>query len=253
MRTKAMSYIISILLGFTGLGLTNTNIDKSIDPNNQDSTIDQPQVIEDGEQTEDPNIVEAPPTENGSPLNNNATTENTTELPGTTQAPANVTPKPNEIPKTPSNSPSNSNTTGAADAQGDYLARVEEEIFTATNNERSKSGLQPLKRNSTANGYARSKSLEMLNLNYFDHNSPNNGYISVIAKKDGWKYSRIGENIYTMTGSSASSASGSAITNSWMNSEGHRANILNTGYTEIGIGVTYRNNKLYATQIFYTP
>ncbi|MFR3912033.1 MAG: CAP domain-containing protein [Clostridium paraputrificum] len=125
--------------------------------------------------------------------------------------------------------------------------------FSTTNAERQKQGLPALKRNSTANKYARSKSLEMLNLNYFDHKSPNNGYIQDIAKKDGWKYSRIGENIYTMTGGQASSVSGASITNSWMNSEGHRKNILNSGYTEIGIGVTFRNGKLYATQIFYTP
>lgn len=138
-------------------------------------------------------------------------------------------------------------------SEGDYLARVEDEIFNATNAERQKQGLPALKRNSTANKYARSKSLEMLNLNYFDHKSPKNGYIQDIAKRDGWKYSRIGENIYTMTGGQASSISGASITNSWMNSEGHRKNILNSGYTDIGIGVTFRNGKLYATQIFYTP
>jgi len=248
MRTKAISYIISILLGFTGLGL-GTNIDKSIGLNNDNTTIDQSQVPEEIQKTEDPNT--------GSPLNNDATTENNTQPPASTgngevtQPPANVTPKPNN--NTPSNNAPNNAATGATDAQGDYLSKAEEEIFTATNNERTKAGLQPLKRNSTANGYARSKSLEMLNLNYFDHKSPNNGYISDIAKRDGWNYSRIGENIYTMTGSSASSASGTAINDSWMSSPGHRANILNKDFTDIGIGVTYRNNKLYATQTFYTP
>lgn len=256
MKTKAISYIISILLGFTGLGLS-TNMNKYTGLNNDNTTIDESQVIENGEKPVDPNEVEVPLDENEAPLNNNATTENNTQPPAatenTTKPPTKVVPKPSESTKTPSNSVPNSNTTGATDAQGDYLARVEDEIFTATNNERAKAGLQPLKRNNTANGYARSKSLEMLNLNYFDHKSPNNGYISDIAKRDGWKYSKIGENIYTMTGSSASSASGNAITASWMSSEGHRANILNSGYTDIGIGVTYRNNKLYATQIFYTP
>jgi uncharacterized protein YkwD len=252
MNTKAISYIISILLGFTGLGLSN-NMYKSIDLTNENLINDESQVTED----EEPNNVEVPSDENESPLNNNETTENTTKPPETTentiQPPTKVTPKTNDETKTPNKSTPGSNSTGVTEAQGDFLARVEEEIFTATNNERVKAGLQPLKRNSTANSYARNKSLEMLNLNYFDHKSPNNGYISDIARKDGWKYSRIGENIYTMTGSSASSASGAAITASWMSSEGHRANILNSGYTDIGIGVAFRNNKLYATQIFYTP
>ena len=161
----------------------------------------------------------------------------------------NTTKKPSTNVTKPSTNVSKPSTNKTED----YLARVEDEIFNATNAERQKQGLPALKRNSTANKYARSKSLEMLNLNYFDHKSPNNGYIQDIAKKDGWKYSRIGENIYTMTGGQASSVSGASITNSWMNSEGHRKNILNSGYTEIGIGVTFRNGKLYATQIFYTP
>ena len=157
--------------------------------------------------------------------------------------------------KKPSTNKTETNTKVEAPVQnnGDYLARVEDEIFNATNAERQKQGLPALKRNSTANSYARSKSLEMLDLNYFDHKSPKNGYIQDIAKRDGWNYSRIGENIYTMTGGQASSISGASITNSWMNSEGHRKNILNSGYTDIGIGVTFRNGKLYATQIFYTP
>lgn len=167
----------------------------------------------------------------------------------------NTTKKPSTNVTKPSTNKTETNNKVETPTQseGDYLARVEDEIFNATNAERQKQGLPALKRNSTANKYARSKSLEMLNLNYFDHNSPKNGYIQDIAKRDGWKYSRIGENIYTMTGGQASSVSGASITNSWMNSEGHRKNILNSGYTDIGIGVTFRNGKLYATQIFYTP
>ena len=178
-----------------------------------------------------------------------ANANNTTKKPST-----NVTKPSTNVSKPSTNkTETNNKVETPTQSEGDYLARVEDEIFNATNAERQKQGLPALKRNSTANKYARSKSLEMLNLNYFDHKSPNNGYIQDIAKKDGWKYSRIGENIYTMTGGQASSVSGASITNSWMNSEGHRKNILNSGYTEIGIGVTFRNGKLYATQIFYTP
>ena len=289
MKFKAISCIISILLGFTGLGL-GANVDKYIGLTDKNSTVNEAQISKDKQEIKDSNNVEVPLNENVLPLNNDAITEsgtqtaenvsaecptgtpqigsnenstqpekdvatgNGTETSGaggttnTTQTPTKATPPATTAPA----ATTNTSTTGTTAAQGDYLAKVEDEIFTATNNERVKAGLQPLKRNSTANGYARSKSLEMLNLNYFDHKSPTNGYISDIAKRDGWKYSRIGENIYTMTGSSASSASGTAINNSWMSSPGHKANILNKDYTDIGIGVTYRNNKLYATQTFYT-
>lgn len=195
------------------------------------------------------------------PSVNSTTTEKSTGKQGTTSVSNNndgkaqTNSKQNTNTSKPNNSTANnSNTsTGGTESQGDYLARVEEEIFTATNNERAKNGLKPFNRNSTANGYARSKSLEMLNLNYFDHNSPNNGTIMDIAKRDGWKYSRIGENIYTMSGYAANDVNGTSITNGWMNSPGHRANILNSSFTDIGIGVTFRNGKAYATQIFYTP
>jgi uncharacterized protein YkwD len=232
-----------------------------------DSDLKTYSVHKDDEKPVDSNVAEVPTDENSTTLNNNPTTENNTQPAASTekntqavestekntQQPNKVIPKPDESTKEQNNSVPKSNPNGATDVQGDYLARVEDEIFTATNNERTKTGLKPLKRNSTANSYSRSKSLEMLNLNYFDHKSPNNGSIFDISNRDGWRYSRMGENIYTMTGGSASSSSGTAITTAWMNSEGHKANILNGGYTDIGIGVTCRNNKLYATQIFYTP
>ena len=213
--------------------------------------VDEPTVNkESNEQKEEANANKTN-TENKSVVKDSSTTTNVDTPKGSN----NTTKKPSTNVTKPSTNKieTNNKVETPTQSEGDYLARVEDEIFNATNAERQKQGLPALKRNSTANKYARSKSLEMLNLNYFDHNSPKNGYIQDIAKRDGWKYSRIGENIYTMTGGQASSVSGASITNSWMNSEGHRKNILNSGYTDIGIGVTFRNGKLYATQIFYTP
>ena len=213
--------------------------------------VDEPTVNkESNEQKEEANPNKTN-TENKSVVKDSSNTNNVNTPKGSN----NTTKKPSTNVTKPSTNKTetNSKVETPTPSEGDYLARVEDEIFNATNAERQKQGLPALKRNSTANKYARSKSLEMLNLNYFDHNSPKNGYIQDIAKRDGWKYSRIGENIYTMTGGQASNISGASITNSWMNSEGHRKNILNSGYTDIGIGVTFRNGKLYATQIFYTP
>lgn len=213
--------------------------------------VDEPTVNkESNEQKEDANVNKTN-TENKSVVKDSSNTNNENTPKGSN----NTTKKPSTNVTKPSTNKTETNNKveTPTPSEGDYLARVEDEIFNATNAERQKQGLPALKRNSTANKYARSKSLEMLNLNYFDHNSPKNGYIQDIAKRDGWKYSRIGENIYTMTGGQASNISGASITNSWMNSEGHRKNILNSGYTDIGIGVTFRNGKLYATQIFYTP
>ncbi|GIM29749.1 hypothetical protein CPJCM30710_24150 [Clostridium polyendosporum] len=136
-----------------------------------------------------------------------------------------------------------------------YMADFEADILKYTNIERQKAGLEPLKLNNTAFGFARSKSEEMIRLNYFDHNSPENGYISDVAKKNNWRYSYIGENIYTMSysGDITTVINGQKIVDAWMNSPGHRANILNANFKEIGIGVAYANGELMATQLFYTP
>ena len=68
MKIKAISYIISILLGFTGLGL-GANVDKYIGLNNKNSTIDEAQVTEDNQEAKDSNEVEVPLNENELPLN----------------------------------------------------------------------------------------------------------------------------------------------------------------------------------------
>lgn len=190
------------------------------------------------------------------------TTTNTTNnsRPTTGGQSSNTNKKPNtnnnihnSVANNNNNGGNTTSSTGNQQVSSTYLARVEDEIFNATNAERTKAGLKPFSRNITANSYARSKSLDMLTNNYFDHNSPTKGYIWDIAAKDGWRYSKIGENIYTSTGYSKDSITGNSIVNSWMNSSGHRANILNPEFTDIGIGVTYKDGKLYATQVFYTP
>lgn len=247
----------SILTGCSGSKKETKDTSKEVEMASVPQEEENKEVVDDStvnkesnEQKEDANANKTN-TENKSVVKDSSNTNNVNTPKGSN----NTTKKPSTNVTKPSTNKTETNNKveTPTPSEGDYLARVEDEIFNATNAERQKQGLPALKRNSTANRYARSKSLEMLNLNYFDHNSPKNGYIQDIAKRDGWKYSRIGENIYTMTGGQASNISGASITNSWMNSEGHRKNILNSGYTDIGIGVTFRNGKLYATQIFYTP
>lgn len=79
---------------------------------------------------------------------------------------------------------------------------------------------------------ARYKSNDMLKYDYFDHTSPNIGGLSNLAKKFSYSYTALGENI-------------------WMNSPGHKANILNSAFGRIGIGVTLSTDGLsHATQEF---
>ncbi|MES9144015.1 CAP domain-containing protein, partial [Cutibacterium acnes] len=131
---------------------------------------------------------------------------------------------------------------------------VQDKILMYTNIEREKNGLAPWKYNATVEKYAVDKSTDMAVNNYFDHKSPTKGYFYDIWKKDGFKYSAGAENIYYTTGYKGKDADTLAknIVDGWMNSSGHRANILNAQYTDLGVGVADQNGKLYATQLFYT-
>lgn len=134
---------------------------------------------------------------------------------------------------------------------------LQDKIFELTNVERQKNGLASFVYNSAVEKYALDKSLDMANKNYFDHNSPTNGYFYDIWKRDGFKYSSGAENLYTASDSRGFASKdinslAQSIVTGWMNSEGHRKNILNGNLKELGVGVAEKNNKLYATQLFRT-
>ena len=89
---------------------------------------------------------------------------------------------------------------------------------------------------------ARYKSQDMLNNRYFSHNSPTYGTPFQMMKAFGLSFRTAGENI------ARGHATPQAVVNGWMNSSGHRANILNASYTQIGVGYVAQGN--YWTQMF---
>lgn len=98
------------------------------------------------------------------------------------------------------------------------------------NQERAKAGLAPLKVDLTLVRLARLKSQDMIDKNYFDHNSPTYGSPFDMMRNAGITYRYAGENL-------AGNQSVEAAHNALMNSPGHRANILKPEYTDIGIGI----------------
>lgn len=125
-------------------------------------------------------------------------------------------------------------------------------IIEATNVERQKNGLKPLSENSTLNASATYKAVDMNIKQYFEHESPDGKNIEDLANNFNYEYATIGENL----------ALGSfdqeiEIVTAWMNSPGHRANILNTKYTQIGIGLvkgTWEGHEVwFAVQHFGKP
>ncbi|TKI67407.1 LysM peptidoglycan-binding domain-containing protein [Lysinibacillus mangiferihumi] len=121
-------------------------------------------------------------------------------------------------------------------------ASVEQEVVKLVNAERAKAGLPALKEDWELSRVAKYKSQDMHDKNYFDHTSPTYGSPFAMMKKFGITYKAAGENI------AKGQKSASEVVNAWMNSEGHRANILNKSYTHIGVGFVKDGN--YWSQMF---
>ena len=132
-----------------------------------------------------------------------------------------------------------------------FMAQVEQAIFNKVNEERAKAGVSPLSYNSTMEKYARIKSQDMGDNNYFSHADLSGNYITSKMKVDGVSYKAWGENIAYIGGITDPTALANKFMENWMNSEGHRKNILSTNFDSIGIGVYQSGNRVYATQEFY--
>ena len=146
----------------------------------------------------------------------------------------------------------------------EYMTTIENSIITLCNIERAKASKGSLSNNNTLRTIARFKSNEMLQHEYFAHVSKVTGLAPFdLAKTFGWNSNSFGENIWYMAmdipndNRSAALAFFKAdmtaknIVTDWMNSPGHRANILNDTYNRIGVGVAFSTTgKVYATQSF---
>lgn len=132
----------------------------------------------------------------------------------------------------------------------EFLAQVEQSIFKKVNEERRKKGVPELKYDYTVERYARIKSQDMGDNNYFSHTDTSGKLISDKMKIDGVGFSAWGENIAYIGGNSDPEVLANQFMNNWMNSEGHKQNILSTNYSNIGVGVYKIGNKVYATQEF---
>ena len=85
----------------------------------------------------------------------------------------------------------------------------------------------------------------MIDKNYFDHTSPTYGSPFDMMKQFGISYKSAGENI------AMGQNSPKEVVTAWMNSPGHRANILNSSFTDIGVGIAKNSSgSIYWTQMF---
>ncbi len=115
---------------------------------------------------------------------------------------------------------------------GTTSAITKEEIITLTNGEREKYGLPSLKENSELNAAAEEKAKNMFTENYWAHISPSGKTPWVWIQQEGYNYRFAGENL------ARSFSTSNAVVSAWMASkQGHKENILNNKYQDIGIAV----------------
>lgn len=174
-----------------------------------------------------------------------------TTPPTTVDIPKTTAPEtakaPNTIPNTTANgyAPATSNAVQHIPVKYAYsfLASVEDEVLSLCNAERGKVGAPALTMDSKLRDIARYKAMEMLQYNYFNHNSTVTGKTPYdLANSFGYSYKTFGENIQMSQGRSTSDLTASYLVTNWMNSPGHKANILNPAFKRMGIGVVFSSN-----------
>ncbi|VIF57031.1 sporulation protein [Clostridioides difficile] len=156
--------------------------------------------------------------------------------------------------KPESNKPNDNNNSDSTDKPNDNnnsgstsenFSAYQKEVVDLVNIERSKAGLNPLTLDSSISNVATKKSQDMIDNNYFSHNSPTYGSPFDMLKKFGISYKTAGENI------AMGQKTPKEVVNAWMNSEGHRKNIMNPNFSKIGVGVAQKSGgSIYWTQIF---
>lgn len=103
------------------------------------------------------------------------------------------------------------------------------QVVTLVNQERAKAGLSPLSSHAELANMAMAKAKDMKNNNYFDHHSPTYGSPFDMMKSFGISYRYAGENI------AMGQRTPQEVMDAWMNSPGHKANILSKNFTSIGV------------------
>lgn len=124
----------------------------------------------------------------------------------------------------------NANSNNTLQGKTTQLTNDEKETLNLINEQRTSVGLQPLQIDDELQNVARIKAQDMVDNNYFSHTSPTYGSPFDMIKKFGITYKTAGENI-------AGNSTNSGAVNAWMNSSGHKANILNNSYNYTGLAV----------------
>ena len=138
----------------------------------------------------------------------------------------------------------------AAGAQSAATADMETLVYEQINAIRQQEGLNPLQPNGPLAEVARQYSQRMAAEDFFGHVSPTGDTPAQRVSRASIPYWVVGENLFTST--NAPDPAPLAV-QSWMDSPGHRRNIVRSSFTETGVGVWQRDNTYYFTQLFMRP
>ena len=131
--------------------------------------------------------------------------------------------------------------------QSEQTSSEAQEVLRLVNEQRAQNGLAALTLSDKLCELATMKAEDMAENNYFDHTSPTYGTPFEMMKQFGVSYRSAGENI------AAGLRTPEEVMDAWMNSPGHRANILSADYTELGVGVAIGERGVYWVQLFRMP
>ncbi|GAA1809316.1 CAP domain-containing protein [Planosporangium flavigriseum] len=134
---------------------------------------------------------------------------------------------------------------GAVQATGDSAA--EATVLTLVNQERAKANCPALTVDARLTAAARAYSADMASRGFFAHTTPDGVDLGTRVTRAGYRFSAVGENI------AKGQRDATAVMTAWMNSPGHRANILNCRFSNIGIGLARQGSTPLWTQDFGSP
>ncbi|WP_051830846.1 MULTISPECIES: CAP domain-containing protein [Streptomyces] len=198
----------------------------------------------------------APAADPGAPATPSATT------PASPTAPAPATPSPAASDSAAKATASATRTAAAAAAPttarrtasapatpvgGGASASYAQQVVDLVNAERAKAGCGPVSSEPRLASAAQSHSDDMADRNYFDHASPEGYHADHRIEATGYRWSTWGENI------ARGQKDPAAVMDAWMNSPGHRANILNCAFKQLGVGVRTGSGGPWWTQVFAAP
>ena len=169
------------------------------------------------------------------------------QKPESTPSTPSTTPqqKPESTPSTPSTNPEQKPESTPEQKPSTDFSSYQQQVLDLVNAERTKRGISALTLDSNLSSVATKKSQDMVNKNYFDHTSPTYGSPFDMMKQFGISYRTAGENI------AKGQKTPQEVVTAWMNSEGHRKNILNPNFTNLGVGIAKDSNgTTYWTQMF---